>query len=726
MNKRRRHVDRLLEIARSSREWVKDLVDIGALSSEQLDKMNERLEVLDEYARLHGLNYAGARLAPRRAHRANGAAQAAPARLGGSAAASAAGCSGNTTATGTPDGRVALEGGTALLTGTPQTAFSLYVHNKAQKNISNANLSLVSTPPAKNTKIGGKKLSISSNPYTEVEEAFFEPVSSSGIIKDFDITEDIFEDKDSCGRVDYDNNLLDQIETRQKNGTLPQFDGIDWDKIQESNKAAGFENFYGGVDGGTQLSYYGEWFTDETENVVPEFAEFAIRRMSEDESGCLIESDDGSLYVETTQDERLMEYFKAIGSYNPQNEKEAIIADWLERESDERKLFFFQYLDKLQNEAKERQRQYKKAALPVYLEVKGGNWQMMPSGMGSGIKCRWRLERGGVQIGIHTDPTGTIPAVLVEFGYQALKFRKFPDVVAEVEEVLRAMGFNIETHKISRIDLQLTLDLPFLYVAEAFKKNLIVSRVKKWREIRGTVHRHDTGEELQTQYETFWGGSGKTIMIRLYDKIKECFKGPDALEKLNDLYAIMGVREHLTRVEFELRREWLKEYQIDTITDLYARMPEVLRYLTQDYFRVLDSEKNSHAEKQRLSPWWEDVQKKFELAFNATYEGKVLERIESRVFNADALIKQALGCLKSALASVGGDTMDRTEFHKTLWSFIRIHEPQLYDDYTRLMEAVRIQRERITSLQAQFDYSEILQARNDLMIDDDEGEGEAV
>lgn len=119
MNKRRRHVDRLLEIARSSREWVKDLVDIGALSAEQLDKMNERLEVLDDYARLHGLNYAGARLAPRRAHRANGAAQAAPARLGGSAAASAAGCSGNTTATGTPDGRVALEGGTALLTGTP-------------------------------------------------------------------------------------------------------------------------------------------------------------------------------------------------------------------------------------------------------------------------------------------------------------------------------------------------------------------------------------------------------------------------------------------------------------------------------------------------------------------------------------------------------------------------------------------------------------------------------
>ena len=85
MNKRRRHVDRLLEIARSSREWVKDLVDIGALSAEQLDKMNERLEVLDDYARLHGLNYAGARLASRRVHQASGAAQAAPRTVEGTA-----------------------------------------------------------------------------------------------------------------------------------------------------------------------------------------------------------------------------------------------------------------------------------------------------------------------------------------------------------------------------------------------------------------------------------------------------------------------------------------------------------------------------------------------------------------------------------------------------------------------------------------------------------------
>ncbi len=147
----------------------------------------------------------------------------------------------------------------------------------------------------------------------------------------------------------------------------------------------------------------------------------------------------------------------------------------------------------------------------------------------------------------------------------------------------------------------------------------------------------DTGEETQTEYETFCGGCGDTITVRLYDKIKECFKAPDALEKLNDLYAVMGVREHLTRIEFELRREWLNEYRINTVVDFYANLPSVIRYLTDSYFRVL---------------------------------------------------------------------------------------PQLYDDYVKQWKTNKIQREPLTSLKAEFDYSEIVQARRDLMIDEEEeGEG---
>lgn len=727
MNKRRKNLDRLLAIARSSREWVNDFVDIGALSGEQLQKVRKRLERLEEYARTHSFDYNRARLTARRAHQAGGAAQAAPAGRGSAAVGSPTGYSDAIAPSGSkplaPLGR-----GTALLTGTPQIAYNNIYRYPRANNISLSNLSLVSAPPAQNTidNLEGAKLSISPNPYQEVDRAFFAPVSSRGVVKDFDVTFDVeMKDPASQGRVDYDWNLLEQIEERQKKGLLPQFDGLDWDKIRESNDEKGLLDFYGGIDGGTTLTYQGDWFKEETENVVPEFARFALREMVEDEDGVPIESDSGGLYLETTSDERLTEYFKSVGAYVPQNDKEAVINDWLEREGDERKVIFFQYLDRLQDEAKKQQSEFKKAAMPIYLDVKGGRWQMMPSGMGSGVSCRWRLERGGVKIGIHSNPKEMIPAVIVEFGYQALKFRKFPDVVADVEAVLKAMGFNIRGQKISRIDVQLTLELPFQVVARAFEEKLIVSRVKKWEKRLGSIRRMDTDQETQTEYETFRGGCGDTITVRLYDKIKECFKAPEALEKLNDLYAVMGVRPHLTRIEFQIRRNWLNEYKINTVVDFYAKLPEIIRYLTGSYFRVLDGAKTTHVEKQKTAKWWDDVQKKFELAFNATFEGKALQKVESKVFSPDALMKQALGCMKAAFSCLGGDKpMDKQEFYCAGLRFFKLYMPQLYDDYVKLWKTNRIQREPITSLKTEFDYSEILQARRDLMIDDETWEGE--
>lgn len=574
------------------------------------------------------------------------------------------------------------------------------------------------------------------NPYQEVEVAFFAPQTASGEIKDFDSTFDPFKDDERVGCVNYDNNLLDQIEARQKKGLLPQFGPdvlIDWDKIQASNKAQGFEDFYGGIEGGTRLTYQGEWFSEETEPVVPRFTRYVVRRMVEDEDGFLTESDIGGLYRESTLDERLTEYFKAVGSCNSQNdiepagpyltqeEKEAAIAKWLKMNGDERKLLFFNYLDYLQDEA----RRQKKGAAPVYLEVEGGDWQMMDTGMGKKIHCRWRLERGGVKIGIHSDPKGTIPAIDVEFGYQAVKCRTFLEVVAEVEAVLKAMGFNIKSQKISRIDLQLTVDLPFSVVARSFSEKRFVSRVTKWAVYQGKICRMDTDQEIQTPIQSIIGGSGKTIIVRLYDKIKECFKSPENLEKLNDLYSIMGIREHLTRVEFQLCREWLNEHRINTVDDFYANLPEILHYLTSSYFRVLENAKTSHAERQQTARWWDDVQSKFMLAFNANYEGKALQRIESKVYSPDALIKQALGCFKAAFSNLEGEKpMEQNEFYAAVFRTVRQYLPQLYDDYVKLWKTNKIQREPLTSLKAEYDYSKIVQKRYDLMIDDEEEEGE--
>ena len=118
MNKRRKHVDRLLEIARSSRVWLKDFVDIGTMSAEQLEQVNESIERLEEYRRKHGLDYSGVRLARRPARQAAGAAQAAPGRLEAAAAVGLP-TSASSASTLELDKLQAPPRGTALLTGTP-------------------------------------------------------------------------------------------------------------------------------------------------------------------------------------------------------------------------------------------------------------------------------------------------------------------------------------------------------------------------------------------------------------------------------------------------------------------------------------------------------------------------------------------------------------------------------------------------------------------------------
>ena len=122
-------------------------------------------------------------------------------------------------------------------------------------------------------------------------------------------------------------------------------------------------------------------------------------------------------------------------------------------------------------------------------------------------------------------------------------------------------------------------------------------------------------------YETFQ--LGKNNLVRIYDKCRELKARPQKMWETH-LWGEHKDCKTVTRVEFQLRREMLKQLDINTLDDLQSRIGEIWAYLTQMWFR-LDT------------PWWAAVQS----AFKAP---KAAERIRP---NKD-------GCKKSAMAQFVG------------------------------------------------------------------------
>lgn len=715
MNRRRKNLDKLLAIARDRREWIKDFVDLEALPPDQLKKIDERIEEIKAARKFDELQNAprrGAGAPLERLPYSLDHARTQPPVLGVSS-----------TIRYPPNRQM-------VLNSIPKES-----RYNAIIDMSNTReFSLVSREGEKEMSL--EDSSATNNPYKVAPTVEFNhddsycPVGLSGDIVGVDCTDDDSRYPQTQGRMDYELNLEDRIDMFKEAGLYPADAVLNWDDLNKYNNEQGFEDFYGGIDGGTTITYLGDWFVDETSDVIPEFLEEIpvseddpIRYREDPETHEIVY--DSSPIVSLRPNKRLQERFKKLGD---DEDATSLVPTWLELPCDKKKAMFFQYLDLLKERAQENRDAARKRPQPVYFSNIEGLWQIMPDGMGTGVKLRWRVERGGVKIGIHSNPKGAIPAVMVEFNYEAVKFQRFPDVVAAVEEVLRSWGFCIKAQKISRIDVQLTFPKPFSLIAKAFEEHRVVTRVRQWSKYTSAISRRIDTSEDETEYTGFASTppkrssktkhASKTIEIRIYDKIKECFKGSDSLEKLNDLYAVLGIREHLTRVEFELHREFLKEYGIDTIVDFYAKLPELLRYLTHSYFRVVEDPKNSHSERQKTAAWWEDVARMFELAFNATFEGKTLKRIEKKVWNAERLIQQALGCIRAALEVFPGEKeMTYTEFIKIITRVLHKESLSLYHEYQKGRKQFIIQKEPLTDKPAQFDYSEIVAKRYDLYKD---------
>lgn len=265
---------------------------------------------------------------------------------------------------------------------------------------------------------------------------------------------------------------------------------------------------------------------------------------------------------------------------------------------------------------------------------RGRTFLHLPSGKPPNYRYHLQFAEYHLYLAI-TNPPGKSPNAYLSFNSKALWQLGIYRSVALLHGDLKELGGRVEEIKVSRVDLAADFHIPGGFTLD-FLNSHKVSRSR-------AVSHYATGDKLETFYV---GAPGGHIRLRIYDKGKEI--GKSGKEWFLGLWGREGP-EDVWRVEFQLRRETLKDLGVDNLDDLLSRLGGIWRYLTEEWFslRQLDNEKQ---DRRTLFPWWKVVQEinRFGLA-------DVLKRKESEetLASVEWYVSHIAGCLPSFAARIG-------------------------------------------------------------------------
>lgn len=263
---------------------------------------------------------------------------------------------------------------------------------------------------------------------------------------------------------------------------------------------------------------------------------------------------------------------------------------------------------------------------PVLLD--GGRCLMLAGGKPN---YPFHLRYPGFHIWLsrHQAPQGDTPNVFVSLNAQTLWLQgESAAVEAALDEVRGITGGTVQTCRVSRADLAADLVLAN-HLTEAGLRDLAVTRTSQCRVFY-------QGDVLQTMYV---GAAGAPVSLRVYDKSEEIrVNGKDWFLPL------WGVseNEHVWRVEFQLRRPFLKSAGVNCIDDWQARQADIWAYLTAAWFSLREHD-NANASRRSVTPFWELVQDCAE-RFGRTSDGlrRQARAVSPRV---EPIVKQAASLL---------------------------------------------------------------------------------
>ena len=251
----------------------------------------------------------------------------------------------------------------------------------------------------------------------------------------------------------------------------------------------------------------------------------------------------------------------------------------------------------------------------------------------------WVLDNGDIRVYIACKAQSgrIIPEVYITFRSQYLWRVGHEKAFYEVKEWVDTWAFAIGD-RVSRVDLcvDIQMEMPKLDLAKE-----AVTRSKGKVEYYEPCEHYISGR-IDTGYKF---GSG-ALVARIYDKTIEIKKTQKEWFKIIWLSDGWDGKTVIVRVEYQARRNLLKEMSVDNFESLCERLADLWRYFTADWLTIRVPNSDSHRYRWPLAGWWEVVQNGLSLFGQA----HGILRNKQHVYKYGRLIKQGMGCTISAAA----------------------------------------------------------------------------
>ena len=272
------------------------------------------------------------------------------------------------------------------------------------------------------------------------------------------------------------------------------------------------------------------------------------------------------------------------------------------------------------------------------------------------------------------------------------------EVWAEALHLLAQYGIVIHETNVSRVDLFADVDTPWQTFLTAFDAGQVFCRSSHneciasvtaeqlchdvetaWSDgeaavvaaVRSAMHRGlqlaltEVDDVLRStdigRYQVRAGTSGtlyfgkSSIRCRMYDKSAEVAREPDRQRVMREQWG--NHDRQVTRIEFQVRREAMLKRGILSMDDLAIHAGALHEYLMTQWLIIRTPGTRKNSERRGFSPEWSAACDSVRKAYHET---RPFVHRAIPVQPAQKLVRQAVGCLKSAVAALCG-TPDKVE-----------------------------------------------------------------
>ncbi len=284
-------------------------------------------------------------------------------------------------------------------------------------------------------------------------------------------------------------------------------------------------------------------------------------------------------------------------------------------------------------------------------------------------------------------PDGHTPNIWLELGPRFTTIRDIDQTDGHARCTLEELGATIDWIKPSELHLtcDISADRP-----QDYSDYFDTAHQPKWTTRARTLHAIEREELAMPEQmiskgrrlEYFRIGSGP-LQLRIYNKTQELKIHSEKLWE--NLLWKNPLADNVTRVEFQIRREKLNDFNIQTLENL-KNVDELWAYLTQNWFR-LNTKATKHGNATPITQFWQT-------ATDAKPKAEARKPIKKVTPNALERVNQGMGNITSALAQLYPETPDISEA-RIMTTILQLWKQTCKSSQPKLWDAVNNRREKI-------------------------------